>query len=478
MVGYVLLALVLVFVAVLLIRAARFTPPQSSDAAQAATVEVDVQRAMESLQAMIRIPTVSSRDPALVDEQAFEDFRQLLSVLYPLVHEHCPMQRIGESGILYRWPGQQSDAPTVLMSHYDVVPQGDPAAWKHPPFEGVIEDDVLWGRGTLDTKGTLCSVLEAAESLLAKGYTPQQDIYFSFSGDEEIAGSSAPAIVDELKAHGIQPALVVDEGGAVVEKVFPGVDIPCALVGVGEKGMADIELTAQGSGGHASTPPKHTPLGILAKGLVNIENRPFKAALPAPTVEMMQTLGRHSSFGMRILFANLWCFKGLIANVFSRAGGDMGAMCHTTVALTMAKGSPAPNVLPAKATAVANLRLAADTTVEQAVTHLDKAAGEGVSARLIHGTNASPYADTKSQAWMRVKQAIEETFDGCIVSPYIMLACSDSRHFCRICDNVLRFSAMELSKEDRGLIHAANERVAQQQVEKCVAFYLRLMLAS
>ncbi len=477
MVGWIILIAVLALILVLIVRAVGFKPEAASNNG-AEPVSVDGQHALESLQAMVRFPTISRWAPEKADEAVFENFRAYLKQRYPLAHSHCPQERIGQSGIVFHWKGRSSESPTVLMAHYDVVPADDADAWKYPPFSGSLEGDVLWGRGTIDTKCTLCGILEAVEAQLSKGYVPQKDIFLSFSGDEEVFGTSAPAIVKWLKEKGISPALVVDEGGAVVNNIFPGVKEACALIGVGEKGMANIEISWEGHGGHASTPSRVTPMGRLAKAITQIEAHPFKANLPGPTVEMMETLGRYSGFGLKIIFANLWLFKGLISRLFSKAGGELGAMCHTTIAFTQASGSSAVNVIPTRVSAVANLRLGRDTTMEQAVAHFQKTAGESIKVKLLSGMNASPYADTSSDAWKRVKLAAGQTYPEAVVSPYIMMACSDSRNFCAICDNVLRFSPIALTKAQLGLIHGRDERLSKQQLEKCVEFFVRLIINS
>ncbi len=475
MIGWIILGLLIVFIAVIVTRALLFAPP-AAEVQTAEEIELDYGAATDHLAQMVRLCTVSSRNTVLVDNRQFEAFQNLLPVLYPEVTKTCPREFIGETGMLYHWKGVQSDNPTVLMAHYDVVAASD-QGWEKPPFSGELdENNVLWGRGTLDTKGTLCGILEAAELLMKQGFVPQNDIYFSFSGDEEIMGPSAPAIVAELERRGVKPALVLDEGGAIVEKLFPGVQEKCAVIGIGEKGQMDMEFKVKSHGGHTSAPPVKNPVGTLCKAVTAAENHPFPARLTPAAAQMFDTLGRYSGFGLKIIFANLWCFLPLLKLICSKSGGELNALMRTTCSFTMMQGSSAPNVFPPEAQMTANLRILRGETMDTATQYLKRIIKDAdVELTRVQGTNPSPYADVKSTQWALVKSAVSETWPGVIVAPYMMVACSDSRHFCKICDNVLRFSAMELSKEERGLIHGLNERIPAEKIGKAAEFFTRVI---
>ena len=474
MIGWLIVAALAIFVAVIAIRTVRFTP-KPQPALSGETVEFDKEAAVEALSQLVRCKTVSYNDPSLEDDEEFDKLISLLPALYPRVFEACEFQQLPDRALLFRWPGKTAGDPAVLMAHYDVVPVNE-ENWEKPPFAAIVEDGVLWGRGTLDTKVTFNGILCAANHLIAQNFQPEHDIYFAFSGGEEVNGKGAPNIVQYFVDHNIRPAMVVDEGGAVVENVFPGVKQPCGLIGIAEKGMMNVQYRTLSTGGHASSPKPHTPVGILARACKKVEDHPFMCHIEGPAALMFDTLGRYSTVLYRIIFANMWCFGWVLDLLGKSSGGEMNALMRTTSAFTQMEGSSARNVIPPEAKMVANMRLNPHDSVASATEYLKKTVGdEKVEITVLESFEPSPISEVDCPAWDKVAAAVAETWRGCIVSPYLMVQCSDSRHYGRISNHVYRFSAMDLTSQERATIHGNNERIRLETLYSSVEFFIRLM---
>ena len=470
----ILLGIFCAFIAVIAVRTVRFRPkPQPPISNEEVTF--DQAAAVDALAQLVRCKTISYNDHSLEDDGEFDKLIRLLPDLYPRVFDVCSVTQLPDRGLLMRWPGKKDGDPAVMMAHYDVVPVNE-ENWEKPPFAGIIEDGILWGRGTLDTKVTFNGIFSAANHLITKGFIPEHDIYFAFSGGEEVNGKGAPNIVQHFAERGITPGIVVDEGGAVVENVFPGVSQPCGLIGIAEKGMMNAQYRCVSAGGHASAPKPHTPVGILAAACKKVEDHPFKAHIEGPAAQMFDTLGRYSTPLYRVIFANMWCFGWVIDLLGRMNGGEINALIRTTVAFTQMEGSSARNVIPPEAKMVANMRLNPADSVDSALAYLRKTVNDpNVEITALESFEPSRVSRTDCEAWEKVSAAVAETWRGCIVSPYLMVQCSDSRHYGKISDKVYRFSAMDMTAEERATIHGNNERIRLESVAKAVEFYIRLM---
>ena len=468
------LSFLLLIILVILIRTFMFKAPVMEAQIQE-ILNINAEKAISDLSEMVKCKTVSHKNQSEDDEYEFNKFKSLLPTLFPNIYNSCEYSEIGKRGLLFKYPGKSSAAPSVLMAHFDVV-SAEESEWSIDPFGAEIKNGYLFGRGTLDTKASLNGAMQALESFIAAGKVPENDIYLAFGGNEEVNGDAAPSIVDLFKKKGITPAVVLDEGGAVVENVFPGVKSPCALIGIAEKGMLNVELSYTGNGGHSSSPKAKTPIGTLSKACLSIEKHPFKFRFTDATYHMFNTLAKHSSFAYRMIFANLWCFSPVINAICKKNGGEMNALLRTTCAFTQMEGSKGMNVIPAKAKMIANLRILPGETTDSTLDYLKKTVKDPeISITSLGGMNPSVISTVDSEGYSKIEKAINKVWSDAIVSPYLMFACSDSRHWGNICDKVYRFSPMLLSNEERATIHGNDERISLDAIVKTVEFYTVLI---
>lgn len=468
------LGLLLLLIAAILVNTLRVGTKSVSPQEAPLLPEERVAHYAETLSRMLAQETVTVAPGG--DLSKIYAFHRLLEELYPNIHRQ--LERVELDGtLLFHWRGSgRSDRlPLLLMSHMDVVPAE--GAWSHPPFAGEVEEGIIWGRGAVDTKGSLCGFMNAVEELLAEGYVPPQDVYLASSCNEEINGPGAPATVDYLAAQGVKLGLVLDEGGAVADSPLPGLDCKFAMIGLMEKGNAQVKFVAKSKGGHASTPPRGTPLARLA-GMVNyIEKKnPFSVQFTPPVEGMFREMAPYMSMPLRLVLANLWLFKPLLKSLLPKFSAQAGAMLQTTCAFTMAAGSEAANVIPQEASITANLRFMSHERKEATMQKL-RAIGErfDVEVQLVSGWDCSGVSSADSYGYQAVKACVQKTFPEAGVAPYIMLQGSDSRHYERICDCVLRFAPLSIDKQQLGSIHGVDENLGVEALAKAVLFYKELV---
>lgn len=435
---------------------------------------------LERLAEAVRIPTVTHQEWDLVDEGQLTRFRAFLSEAYPGVHEHLEHEVVGGNSILYRWPGADPGSPPVLlMGHYDVVPiePGTEDDWPHPPFAAVDDGTHLWGRGALDDKGPVIALFEAVESLLAEGFRPRSTVYLSTGHDEEVGGSrGAGAVAALLAERGVRPSFVLDEGGAVVEDLLGGASAPVALIGIGEKGYVDVEIAAEGAGGHSSTPPPTTAVGMVAAAVTALEANPMPARVEVQA-GLLRALAAVLPLPQRLVLRRPDRFRRIIERRLS-AHPATAATIRTTAAATIVEGGVKSNVLPQQARAVVNFRILHGDTIEGVLAHVRSVVPRGVTVRALEGgfkAEPSPLSDPGSEAFGLVAAAAAETFPGTMPAPWILMGATDSRYFASLAGEVLRFAPFRLTPADMNRVHGTGERIRVADAERAVGFY-RLLI--
>ncbi|MEV8239300.1 M20/M25/M40 family metallo-hydrolase [Microbacterium testaceum] len=435
---------------------------------------------VERFRELLRIPTVSRADPAEVDDARFDEFHAALERLYPLTHARLDREVVAGHSLLYRWVGETTDEPLVLLAHQDVVPV-DGQAWRHPPFDAVVEgegaEEVIYARGAIDDKGALVAILEAVEEALSEGVTPRTDVWLAFGHDEETHGSGARAIAALLAERGIRPALVLDEGGAVVEGALPGVAAPTAMIGVAERGVATFDLVTREAGGHASTPPRLPATARLARAIDRLRRRPFPLRLADPVRAMLGTAAAHAGEPLRTLFRRTTLSAPFVTAAFSLLGPETNALVRTTAVVTRLEGAAGENVLATTARASVNVRLLPGDTLSDVAIHLRRAVADPlVDLELRQGGEASPVSPWHGDEWRRMASAVVATLgDDVVPLPYLQLGASDSRFYTGLTANVYRFAPFHLTRAERDALHAPDERIRVDSWLRGIRFYRALL---
>ena len=479
-VGLLAFAAVVLLVAVVLYRTATYEPPAAVDFSKvklAPALPVDTAKAAQHLAEAVRVQTVSHQDIADNDPAQWDKLRQWLIDTYPHAHAVMTREIVGPGALVYTWPGSDpSLAPIVLMAHQDVVPvtPGTEGQWTHPPFDGVIADGAVWGRGSVDDKGSLVSIFEALDQLAASGFKPRRTVIVVSGQDEETVGSGAKAAAAYLAAKGVKADWVLDEGMATITD-FPMASGPIALIGIAEKGYATLQVTAPAKGGHSSAPPKETGVETLAKAVLAIAHHPFPLKFAGPGADMVRAVAPHAGWPVRMAVANTWLFSPLLKSQIA-ATPSGAATLHTTIAPTMLKGSPKENVLPQDATAWINYRVAPGDTVDDVMARA-KDATRGLNVKLSWTTkaeNPSPVSSTSSDGWKTIAALASE--GGKIpVAPALVTAATDSHSLIPVSSNIYRYQALAASIRDMEMIHGTNEHMTLDNLTRMVGFYERLV---
>ncbi|MBR2950681.1 MAG: M20/M25/M40 family metallo-hydrolase [Lachnospiraceae bacterium] len=473
---WVILALFLALILVLVVRTLLLKPT----AARSAKVNLESGKRAETygerLAKMLQKETVSSRfDP---DRAKFLEFHELLEEMFPLLHKTCEKRELNGS-LMFKWKGTGKEAPILLMSHHDVVEAN--GNWEHAPFSGDIDKlGRIWGRGAVDTKASLFCILTAVEELIAEGFVPECDVYLASSCTEECSGEGATLTVQYLKEQGVRLALVLDEGGMIIEEPIAGVKGIYGMVGVLEKGHGDVKFIAHGKGGHASAPGKNTPLVRLGKFMAAVEKKsPFTNKMNATVEEMFRRVTPNMGFGMRLIFANMWLFKPLLLKLLPAISSAAGAMLHTTIAFTMAKGADGFNVLPQEAYVTGNMRFIPHQSTEESIALISKVASKyDIDTEVISWGVPCPEVDYKSRPFQMLEEAAAEVYPGVGICPYVMTGGTDAKYYTDICDHCLRFAPLYIDSQQYASIHGLNENIYQGALPLGVDFYKKIILKS
>lgn len=467
------------FAAIILVRTLLYTPAPI-ETAEPVAIAVDASAVAQHLSEAVQFRTVSQAPPARRDDAEFDGFLAWAETTYPELHQSLEKTMVAEHTLFFRWPGKDDSlAPILLSAHYDVVPvvPGTEEDWTHPPYSGAIADGIVWGRGALDDKSAVITMMEAATLLLKQGFEPERTVYFAFDHDEEIGGrEGAAGIVALLKEQGITLAWSLDEGSFVLEGLYPGMDLPVASINVAEKGFMTLELVARGDYGHSSMPSKDASIFLLAEAIQKLRDNPLPGGLDGTSLQSLDVVARHQSFSMRLLMANRWLFGGIIDRQMASIPAFNASM-RTTTAPTMLSAGIKENVLPPRASATVNFRIHPNDTPEEVIEMVRKIINDERVEVIPPERHSTPsaVASTKSEGFEAIARATRQIYGPVVVVPGMTMAGTNSKHYETVAENAYRINLMAVGPKDIAGFHGTNESITIENLENGTAAYAQLI---
>lgn len=420
------------------------------------------------LQAMIQCPTVYGNG-----DDSFENFRKVLRKIFPLIHQKAELTVFGDGCLIFKISGKNATKNIMLMSHHDVVDgAGD---WKYPPFSATIADGKMWGRGTIDTKTPLFSELQAVEELLYSDYDFEGiNLYIGSSNNEECCGDGIPTAIKYFKQHNIRFDVVLDEGGAVTSGMLPGVNNKSAMVAVHEKSRHIYKCVASKvDKGHLGLNPiKDNAIDRMSQFICEVKkSKIFKAVFYSEVKATFTTHAPYMSYPFRLLFANFNIFKGLLIKLLPLVSNQVGAMLKTNLYFTTINGGESPQIQAKNVISTAFLRCIRSETLKKELIKINKIAEKyGIILTEEVADYCEP-SDFQSIQYNKLKKVLNSNYPDVIVSPFLLTAGTDARHFTDIADSILRFAPIDLSREQFASVHNPNENITIANIGECVCFY-------
>ena len=444
-------------------------------------VSIDNDKSIKHLAEAITYRTISNNKSKDIDAMTFLSFHKFLRRTYPLIFNELSERIFSNYSMLLKWEGNSKSTknPILLMAHMDVVPSGEIEKWEEDPFGGIVKDNFIWGRGSLDDKSSLIAILESLEHLISLNFKPSRDIYISIGHDEENSGVNGNAIIAEtLRNEGIYFDMVLDEGSVISNGIVKGATKPIAIIGIAEKGYLTMELISSFNSGHSSMPGNSTTIGKLSKAINRLERFQMAPKITPALKHFFNYIGPELSLKDRFILSNSTLLSSSIINELIKEPA-MAAMLRTTMAPTMISSGFKSNILPSEAIATINFRILQGDSIEKVKQHVIKTINDNnIEVRLSSDdlySNPSNVSNIDSPSFNIIHKTIKEIHNNILVAPGLVIATTDSRYFEDISKDIYRFMPISLTLEDLSMIHGFNEKISISGYLNMIQFYIQLI---
>jgi acetylornithine deacetylase/succinyl-diaminopimelate desuccinylase-like protein len=363
----------------------------------------------------------------------------------------------------------------LLMGHLDVVGV-DKSKWTVDPFRGITQDGYIYGRGAIDDKGMLAADLTVLIALKRSGVKLNRDIIFLAEGDEEAGGEQGMKFAVDKYWDKIAAGYAINEGGRVVVK-----DNKVQYVGVqvSEKVMANVDVIATGTSGHASIPRKDNPVQHLADAIAKIGTYEPPVDFNSVTRDYFEGLAPLEDEETRKWMSSLDTSERAerAARWISDHNPIWNAMLRDTVTPTMLQAGVRQNVVPSEARAVLNLRMLPGNLPETLVMKLQQFVNDPqIRFSIEPGAGvAAPSSSTTSDLYNTITKVAAQEFPGTTVLPYMSTGATDSDQLRLRSVQAYGLLPFPLTEDDLLRMHADNERVPINSFQKGIEFLYNIV---
>ena len=442
---------------------------------------IDNNASIDHLAEAITYKTVSNDESGNIDAITFLSFHKFLRRTYPLTFNELSERIFSSYSILLKWEGssESSKNPILLMAHMDVVPADEVEKWDEEPFSGIVKDNFIWGRGALDDKSSLISILESLEYLISIDFKPNRDIYISIGHDEENSGINGNAVIAKtLKDEGIYFDMVLDEGSVISDGIVKGAGKPIGIIGIAEKGYLTMELISSFNSGHSSMPGATTTIGKLSKAINNLERFQMTPEITPVLKDFFSYIGPELEFKDRFVLSNSALLSLSIINELIKEPAT-ASMLRTTIAPTMINSGLKSNILPSEARAIINFRIRQGDSIEKVKKHVTNVINDSdIEIKILDNelySNPSNVSNINSPSFNIIHKTIKEIYNDILVAPGLVVATTDSRHYQSISKDIYRFIPISLTSDDLSMIHGYNEKISIPAYLDMIQFYIQLI---
>ena len=376
----------------------------------------------------------------------------------------------GRANLFARIPGKNPDRPALVVhGHTDVVP-ADASEWSVDPFEAVIKDGCVWGRGAVDMKDMDAMIVAGVRALVRNNVQPDRDLIIAFFADEEAGSTYGSHWV--VKNH---PEVFEGASEAISEVGGYSVDIRgqrAYLVQTAEKGMEWVRLTAHGSAGHGSQINNDNPVVKLAAAVARIGEHEWPTEPPAATRELLA--GVSELTGIENTEANR---DKLLAELGS-ALKFVGATFQTTANPTALDAGYKHNVIPGQASALIDCRPLPGRNEDALLTLKELAGPDVVVEQVISGVSLeTPF---EGDVVERMKEAIEAEDPGATVLPYTLSGGTDNKALSELGITGYGFAPLKLTGDldFPAMFHGVDERVPLEALDFGARTLVRFMVSA